>query len=401
MDDCGHCPRCGGELKISPNPKLLYECSDYECDYREYLWPNTPKGGKTKGGLKMDSTEKWNKVVDFYQKDRKSLETVIQKDWETISSEILGYKVIDGNIEAQKHVAYATGNPIKIDILLRKDNKDICIVELKQHQPLDKKWQEQLFTYLKQMKVKIGILVCDNIYLYSYDFAKDDSDQSCVIVDFERNNPDGIKFIDMFTKNNFNEEAISTFITEQGGKKKNVKEIQAQINEILLYDLLKKHFVPKYPVEDFNAAIQNMNIYISAEIPVTIPDVPFMPKDKDENDLDKSEIYTICRKNGINLPHNHNDFTKAKLNNGVPKYWANPNKKLLSQEWWLTLVDINKRELHVFRIPANSIRAEQLKFKSPNLIDLQIYYNDHHYPNFTDSRSGIHFKKWLVRTIPY
>lgn len=48
MDDCGHCPRCGGELRISPRAKILYKCSDYECDYREYMWANTPKGGKQK-----------------------------------------------------------------------------------------------------------------------------------------------------------------------------------------------------------------------------------------------------------------------------------------------------------------------------------------------------------------
>ncbi len=399
VDDCGHCPRCGGELEISPNPKILYQCSNFKCDYREYMWAGIPRDGKAKGGGKMDSTEKWNKVVDFYQKNRTALEAGIQKDWETICSEILGYKVIDGNIEAQKHVAYATGNPIKIDILLRKDNQNVCIVELKKHEPLDKKWQEQLFTYLKQMKVKIGVLVCDKIYLYSYDFAKDDSDQSHVIVDFEKNNPDGIKLIDMFTIDNFNENAISTFITEQGGKKQNVKEIQAQINEILLYDLLKEHFVPEYPVEDFNTAIQNMDIHISAKAPVgAAKAVDFNDLDKEKNDLDKSEIHDICRKNGINLP---GTFTKAKKNAGPDKYWANPNKKFLHQEWWLTLVDTDKRELHVFRIPANSIHEKQLKFKAANLIDLQIYYNDHHHPDFTDSRSGIDFKQWLVRTIQY
>ena len=47
-DNCGTCPKCGGELKISQNPKLLYECSDYECDYREFMWVGIPKAGKAK-----------------------------------------------------------------------------------------------------------------------------------------------------------------------------------------------------------------------------------------------------------------------------------------------------------------------------------------------------------------
>ena len=66
MDDCGHCPRCGGELRISPRAKILYECINYECDYKKYLWPNPPKGGKAKGGKKMDAREKWEFLVDCY-----------------------------------------------------------------------------------------------------------------------------------------------------------------------------------------------------------------------------------------------------------------------------------------------------------------------------------------------
>lgn len=58
-DDCGTCPKCGGELKISPNPKLLYECSDYECDYREFMWVGIPKAGKAKGGWMSKQQEKF------------------------------------------------------------------------------------------------------------------------------------------------------------------------------------------------------------------------------------------------------------------------------------------------------------------------------------------------------
>lgn len=347
----------------------------------------------------MDVTEKWNKIVDFYLKNRNALETQVQKDWETICSEILGYKVTDGNSEPQKHIAFATGNPIIIDILLRKDNEDICVVELKQHQPLEKKWEEQLFTYLKQTKIRVGVLVCDKIHLYSYDFHKDDSQQSCMTIDFEKDNPDGIQFVELFSFPQCNKEHIAAFIDEQGGRRQNVKAIQEQINQDLLYSLLKEHFAQKYSVEDFNAAVQNMDLIISMKHPAApTPTYTPAPKGKDKNDLEKHEIQAICRNNGINLP---GEFTKAKLNVGPAKYWANPNKRFLSQEWWLVLVDLRERKLHVFKIPANSIRADELKYKDANLIDLQIHYNDHRHPNFTDSRSDLEFKRWLVRTIPY
>lgn len=112
-------------------------------------------------------------------------------------------------------------------------------------------------------------------------------------------------------------------------------------------------------------------------------------------DLDKQEIIDICRRNGIPIDHK---FTKAKLNAGAPKYWSNPNKRLLKQTWWLALVNTDERKLHIFKIPENSIQAGQMKYRNNDLIDLQIYSDR---DGFIDSRSGIYFLKWLVKTIAY
>lgn len=187
-DNCGTCPKCGGELKISPNPKLLYECSDYECDYREYMRAGIPKDGKAKGGLKMDSTEKWNKS----------------------------------------------------------------------------------------------------------------------------------------------------------------KNVRREIN--------------------------------------------------------KSMAIQLCLDKGI--PINRNNCTFSSQNQGHTgnnKYWANPPFDKLKNDWWLILNDIDRRQLYLFLIPAGAIKSNEVIARTDKSyqIDIQIHYNDHHHPNFTDSRSGIDFKQWLVKTIPY
>lgn len=120
-----------------------------------------------------------------------------------------------------------------------------------------------------------------------------------------------------------------------------------------------------------------------------------MRKQISKNNLEKHEIIDICRKNGILI---HHEFTKSKLNAGAPKYWANPNKKFLKQTWWLVLVNTDERELHVFEIPGESIQEKQMKYKNKDLIDLQIYSDRH---GFIDSRSGISFLKWHIKTIVY
>ncbi|MDE6705806.1 MAG: topoisomerase DNA-binding C4 zinc finger domain-containing protein [Treponemataceae bacterium] len=118
-------------------------------------------------------------------------------------------------------------------------------------------------------------------------------------------------------------------------------------------------------------------------------------KESVAGDLEKREIIDICEKNEIPIDHK---FTKAKLNASAPRYWANPNKKFLKQTWWLVLVNTDERKLHIFKIPENSIPAEQMKYKTKDLIDLQIYSDR---DGFIDSRSGIYFLKWLVKTVSY
>ena len=82
------------------------------------------------------------------------------------------------------------------------------------------------------------------------------------------------------------------------------------------------------------------------------------------------------------------------------KFWANPKIEFLKQDWWLILNDIDKQEIHLFFIPANSLSNRDICPRSdkPDRIDLQINYNDY---NFEDSRSKICFKEYFKKTIKY
>ena len=113
--------------------------------------------------------------------------------------------------------------------------------------------------------------------------------------------------------------------------------------------------------------------------------------------FDKPEIIDICYKNNFII---NSDFTKAKRNKTGKFYWANPNKRYLLNDWILVLDDNLNRILYCFEIPQNAIKEYNTKKRKDksNLIDLQICCDDN---TFTDSRSGVSFSKWLVKTINY
>lgn len=352
----------------------------------------------------MDIIEKWNFLIECYNKNQTAHEKIIQQDWENLFAEIFGYSKLLKEVDAHRTMQIGATSRVIPDIIIRstQENRDLFVVELKQHTILT--GYEQLFSYLKLLKVDIGILICSKLYIYDYDTGKDDDNQSVLEIEFTKDNPDGIKFVELFSKGSFDKENIKQFIRERKVTKNNIQLIQDKIDQTLIYNLLKEHFTTHFSVEEFNEAVKDMKILIEKEKSMnnTIYSIPkFVSKGKEKNDLNKYEIQAICTNNGIHLPNNPDEFTKAKLNAGTPKYWANPNKRFLYQTWWLILVDLPERKLHIFKIPANSIRENELRYKNSNLIDLQIHYNDHHHPNFTDSRSNLNFKRWLIKTIPY
>lgn len=274
MDDCGHCPRCGGELRISPRAKILYECSNYECDYKEYLWPNPPKGGKAKGGKKMDAREKWKILVAYYNENKIAPELHIQKDWENLFVEIFGYSKLSKEVDAQRNIQIgSTVRTIPDIIIHNKEQGDLFVVELKQHTLTT--GTEQLFSYLKLLKVDLGVLICNKIYLYDYDITKDDDKQAFVEIAFTKDNPDGIKFVELFSKASFDRQHIKNFIQERKKEKENIHAIQQKVTAEFVRQVLQEQLSETYSQEEIQQALEG--IVITVDKKVAMPVIPFIP----------------------------------------------------------------------------------------------------------------------------
>lgn len=272
-DNCGTCPKCGGELKISPNPKLLYKCSNYECDYREYMWPNPPKGGKAKGGKKMDAREKWEFLVDCYNKNKDAQEQRIQVDWENLFVEIFGYSKLLKEVDSQRSIQIGSTQRTVLDIIIRQENRKLFVVELKRYTLTT--GTEQLFSYLKLLKVDLGVLICNKIYLYDYDITKDDDKQAFVEIAFTKDNPDGIKFVELFSKTSFDRQHIKNFIQERKKEKENIHAIHQKVTAEFVRQVLQEQLSETYSQEEIQQALEG--IVITVDKKVAMPPTPFIP----------------------------------------------------------------------------------------------------------------------------
>ncbi len=118
-----------------------------------------------------------------------------------------------------------------------------------------------------------------------------------------------------------------------------------------------------------------------------------------ENKMRKSLAISLFKSEGIDF--NASNITYASKNKGAYNYWANPYITYFEADWYLILNDQFSNRLYLFYIAQGDINYEvdlTKRLDLPNVIDLQIAYND---PTFTDNRSKFSFRKFLVKEIKY
>lgn len=247
----------------------------------------------------MDKIKKWNYIVDRYNALYNLPESIIQKEWEGYFSELLDYKKIFGEIESQRNITIGSHQRVIPDIILRANDNDLVDVELKQYNlPFSIKMEEQLKSYLKLLNLSVGVIICQKLYLCYFDYSSDKIDK--VAIDFVKDNKNGIAFVEMLNKINFNENIIKDFIRKQLESKINIVKIQNEINDELLYLLLNDYLSQQYSEEEIKEALKNYKISISKDSSTnatsnTIPTTGEEIEPIDDGDFPTTPNYIIIK----------------------------------------------------------------------------------------------------------
>ena len=114
----------------------------------------------------------------------------------------------------------------------------------------------------------------------------------------------------------------------------------------------------------------------------------------------KAEAISFLNENGISVD---NKATYA-VRNEKGEFWANPQTKMLSTDWWLILNDNEKMELVILNIPKDSLKVDKdhnsnglyTRSDKTNLLDLNINTD-----TLVDRRSSLDLSKYLVKKISY
>jgi hypothetical protein len=362
----------------------------------------------------MEFQDIWNDIC--FRIEHKS-SSISEHDFQIIAEsffEKLGWLQYKGEIITQEIIQVGASKSVKPDIIIKKDGQALFVVELKKPNIIMSKQNvEQLISYMRWLKLNFGILLGETLQVY-YELPTDNRPPVRIIdISFGKDSNKGIELIKLLSKNEYSFEKFQKYcedilvdIEKKENAQKYINLLCSEKGVEIIINLLKKEISGEYSDEIIAFIISKINIQISRKgnnnppVPCSSPD-PHPPQPSSKG-LSRSGAKRLCRANGLDL---NGKITFASRNTGNDTYWANPNIEFINYNWWLLLNNYNERKLYIFYIPANSIEENQVKVRAdtlgedtPTKIDLQIKYRDDF---FADSRSGIQFYQWLIRTISY
>lgn len=344
--------------------------------------------------------KKWNDIVKFYNKNKFSSEEQIQQMWELIFSECFEYSRLNGEIDRHRSLQIGSMERVIPDIILKKDNRDLFIVELKKHNYSFKvEFEKQLFSYLKQIRCDIGVLICDKIYIYYFDYQKNDEEQLKCCIDFEEDNEDGFRLLKLFSKNTFNKKEIKGFIEEKNQSENIKKEIQKELTEEFVKEIVKDFFYKIYGKQETDNALSDYNFFVETKTESRVSEnFPINSLiNINDNKVGKIDSIRMINKKGYSKVNSKN--TTYACNHSQAYYPSNINISRFSEDFYLILDDSKRRVCYYMKIPANTFSRDNFRIRSDK--DSAIVYLKYNDPRFSEMYSNISFERFIFETLSY
>ena len=241
----------------------------------------------------MTFTDIWNYIVSQREKNYNAPETVVQQEWELYFSDFFNYKRVFGEIDAHRNIHIGASQRTIPDIIIKSNGKDLLDVELKQYNlPFSSEMENQLKSYMDLLHVSVGMLICQKIYIYIYNFSQ--SKFKKAEVQFTQNNPDGIKLVELLQKEAFSVDKIEAFIDSKNSFENNINEIIDELTAENALNILKSHFESIYSPNEVDSAFEKLSINITkishspAATPATTSYITSQPRDTSHGGMDYS-----------------------------------------------------------------------------------------------------------------
>lgn len=207
--------------------------------------------------------ETWNKFVyDLCEAKKRNMDENGYHSLIENQFQLLEWAKYKGEICHKPTIPIGNNQYIQPDILIKKDGEEQFVIEVKRPVHVQKERErQQLVSYMRQLKLKVGIYIGEHIEVF---YDPDNKDAISVIkVDLELDNAKGAKFVELFSKKQFDKAGIVAFCEER------IKEMQRQeslnkISENLISEdgkILIKESLGQYLTEKYKGVFMEEEIW--------------------------------------------------------------------------------------------------------------------------------------------
>lgn len=202
---------------------------------------------------------------------------VLEKDYENTFVNcmmLLGWKKFRGEIVTQYAIQAGHENKYADIVVLQNDVEQFVIEIKRPSHLLQEEDEKQLFSYMRLLKhqVPFGLYVGDKIRLYYDDITSQQLPEQVFSVDITEDNPEGIKFVELFSKDSFNAQVLFGFCRRQKDILQERRQIQEEVNKILsdtkgmmFKDLLREKYLGAgYSVEWIDTVLEQFSLSVSS-----------------------------------------------------------------------------------------------------------------------------------------
>ena len=211
----------------------------------------------------IDSKKIWEKICNNIESYQMSAESTLQIIVENIFDMLLGWDKSLGCI-TRPQIKFGSSNSGIPDLILSKDRRNRICIELKKFMVgIKERNKEQLFSYMRQLKLSFGILWGNSIQLY-FDEISDDEPPICVLeIPFEKENKLGVQLVEQLNYDIFNFDNFKEFCFKQIQLNRNKIDIENKINFLCSSDgvkYIKGLLQIEYPAE----VVDNLQIVVNS-----------------------------------------------------------------------------------------------------------------------------------------
>lgn len=177
-----------------------------------------------------EDAERWNEICFLVNRYRTPNAT--ERDFQIEAENIfekLGWSRYKGEIASQATIPVGSAHSVRPDIILNSDVQNALVVELKKpNSGISSRNVDQLFSYMRLLKLDYGILIGDTIRVYFDDPETMDAPIQIVEIPFIANSADGVEFCRIIAREDFSSLHLKEYartLMQRGTMSDQVKEL--------------------------------------------------------------------------------------------------------------------------------------------------------------------------------